>query len=72
MPPPGEQGPPAVIEVTEAVVDPLDLLVQLRRRPSVPGDAVAVAGVWTFAVFTRGEFVEFDTPAGGQVLAVLR
>lgn len=22
--------------------------------------------VWTFAVFTRGEFVESDTPAGGQ------
>jgi hypothetical protein len=22
-------------------------------------------GLWTFAVFTRGEFVESDTPAGG-------
>jgi hypothetical protein len=22
--------------------------------------------LWTFAVFTRGEFVESDTPAGGQ------
>jgi hypothetical protein len=41
----------------------------LMRQPREHRGYGARHNLWTFAVFTRGEFVESDTPAGGLVLA---